>query len=82
MFGRFVYCFILISGICCLNAVNASAQQAEAIQIIVIRHAEKNAGNTPDPELSPLGRKRAERIRTLLKEMKVDRLYATPYKRT
>lgn len=59
------------------------AQQTGATRIIVMRHAEKEIqeGN-PDPDLSAAGKNRAQRLVTLLKSVKIDRLYATPYKRT
>ena len=60
----------------------SKAQQANAVQVIITRHAEKGNGDAYDPGLSAAGRERAERLAQLLRETKVDRLYATPYKRT
>ncbi len=50
--------------------------------VILVRHAEKAAGETPDPELSPKGRARALRLATLLGQTAVTRLVATEFKRT
>lgn len=50
--------------------------------IIVIRHAEKSDDGTSDPSLSQDGIKRAEKLAKNFNDTKIDRLFATPYKRT
>ncbi len=48
---------------------------------ILLRHAEKgSAGN--DPDLSAEGQKRAEELKQLLKNVHIDGVYSTPFKRT
>lgn len=59
------------------------AQQNEGItKIIIVRHAEKNKDNSDNPSLSADGKIRAERLNKMLSELKIDKLYATPYART
>jgi broad specificity phosphatase PhoE len=52
--------------------------------VVLVRHAEKAAGDPQDrdPELSPRGRERAARLATLLGKTAITRLVATEYKRT
>jgi len=62
---------------------NVKAQPGiHSTQVIVFRHAEKENGSSADPSLSPAGKERAERIAAMLKDIPVDALYATPYRRT
>lgn len=64
-----------------LATVPIFAQNTDVTQIFIMRHAEKaDAGK--DPDLSQAGKERAERLAKLLVDVKVDHLYATPYKRT
>ncbi len=49
--------------------------------IILVRHAEK-ADASQDPELSPEGRQRAERLRDVVKKYKPGAIYSTDLKRT
>lgn len=68
----------------CTGTMQADAQQPAhgVTTIIVMRHAEKEPGKDPDPELSAEGKKRAEQLSVLFKDMPVTRLLATPFKRT
>ncbi len=50
--------------------------------VVLVRHAEKSQTDTPDPELSPRGRVRAQRLGVLLSKSNPTRLVATEYKRT
>jgi len=54
----------------------------EITKIILVRHAEKTDDGTKNPPLSSEGILRAEQLNTLLADIKIDSLYATPYKRT
>ena len=49
---------------------------------IVLRHAEKAAGPADDPQLSPLGVARAERLATLLGSTDIAAVYASDTRRT
>lgn len=66
-----------------ITANRLNAQSMSSTQIIIMRHAEKviQEGNA-DPDLSAEGKERAQHLVNLLKAVKIDRLYATPYKRT
>lgn len=50
--------------------------------VILVRHAEKGTDDPKDPELSDAGKQRAQRLVQVLKEIKVDAIFSTPYKRT
>jgi len=66
-----------------LTYAEASAQTNKTI--VLVRHAEKMAPvdtDKGDPDLSPEGRQRAERIATALKKYKPHEIFATDYKRT
>lgn len=59
----------------------ASAQASDETTFVIVRHAEK-ADNSQDPDLSDVGKDRAERLAAMLASLKVDAVYSTPYKRT
>ena len=51
--------------------------------IFLVRHAEKaQSGDTKDPDLSEIGRARAESLATMLKDAGITAIYATEFKRT
>lgn len=50
--------------------------------VILVRHAEKGTDDPKDPDLSEAGKQRAQHLAQVLKEIKVDAIYSTPYKRT
>lgn len=54
---------------------------SQYVKIILIRHAER-ANNDTDAALSQSGLDRAGRLVSVLKDIKIDELYATPFKRT
>ena len=61
---------------------NTTTEEAIITKIILVRHAEKADDGTNNPPLSSEGILRAERLNALLADIKIDSLYATPYKRT
>jgi len=65
---------LLISG---FNTVSA-----QATTFILVRHAEKVTDGSKDSELSDAGKARALLLAKLLKEVKVDAIYSTDFKRT
>ncbi|MGI8438530.1 MAG: histidine phosphatase family protein [Chthoniobacterales bacterium] len=65
-----------------LLAVLASGAHAEPPTIFLVRHAEKAAGDSKDPDLSPAGRARAEALATVLKDANLTAIYTTEFKRT
>ncbi len=57
--------------------------ESPATRVVVVRHAEKKGPPTNrDPELTPKGYDRADRLAALLAAMKPDAVYATQFKRT
>jgi 2,3-bisphosphoglycerate-dependent phosphoglycerate mutase len=74
----------LLSLFLLIPTTNLYAQNRE-ITIILVRHAEKDASPTADkfdPELSPEGRQRAERLFETIRKYKPDQIFATVFKRT
>ena len=65
-----------------LSCGNFQPGKKEMTQYYLIRHAEKAANGTDDPGLSPAGQARARKLVSMLKDQKIDRLYATAYQRT
>jgi phosphohistidine phosphatase SixA len=59
------------------SASSLAAQQA----VFVVRHAEKT-DQSADPDLSPAGRARAERLGALLADAGVSAVFATEFRRT
>jgi broad specificity phosphatase PhoE len=63
----------------------AGSQDKDAMFIIYLaRHAEKAtvADDPMDPPLSACGQRRAEMLAIILKDVKLERVYSTPYLRT
>ena len=58
------------------------ATSADALTFVVVRHAEKATNDPEDPDLSELGRARAQRLAQALATAPVVAVYATEYKRT
>jgi 2,3-bisphosphoglycerate-dependent phosphoglycerate mutase len=57
--------------------------QSSLTTFIIVRHAEKDMSqNKSDPDLSPAGRARAERLRDLLAEADITGIFSTSFKRT
>ncbi len=50
--------------------------------IYLVRHCEKGKDGTRDPELSPEGRARAERLGKVMDKARIDRICTTSFKRT
>jgi phosphohistidine phosphatase SixA len=55
---------------------------APAATIILVRHAERNAGMTPDVLLSPRGEERARELARVLKDANIRAVFATEVRRT
>lgn len=56
------------------------AAQAGDTWIVLVRHAEKEAGD--DPALTPAGTERAAHLATILKAFPLDAVFTTPFQRT
>src|SRR5487761_2345213 len=55
---------------------------ASAATIIVVRHAERNSGMSPDVLLNALGEQRAQQLADMLQDARIQRIYVTEVKRT
>ncbi len=62
--------------------IQACSQSDPLTTFILIRHAEKASDGTRDPELSDIGKERANTLAKVLAESKLAAIITTPYKRT
>jgi len=73
---------VLLIFVLSIYTCNAVAQKSTITTFILVRHAEKEADGTKDPELKPEGVERAMRLSALLSNTQVDAIYSTNFKRT
>lgn len=66
----------------CASLPAPVADGTAPLTFIVVRHAEKATDDPEDPNLSALGRQRAQRLATLLADAPVVAIYATEFRRT
>lgn len=64
------------------TAFSQTTDENAVTKIIIVRHAEKADDGTKNPPLSDEGLQRAERLSSMLSDLKIDLLYATPFLRT
>jgi broad specificity phosphatase PhoE len=50
--------------------------------VVIVRHAEKAANDSKDPDLSPTGHARAETLARILKDSGITAIFTTEFKRT
>jgi 2,3-bisphosphoglycerate-dependent phosphoglycerate mutase len=75
--------FVAATLLLVLVGINTVAAQDKTI--VLVRHVEKDSSPTADkvdPELSPEGKARAERLAKLVKRYKPHEIFSTPFKRT
>jgi 2,3-bisphosphoglycerate-dependent phosphoglycerate mutase len=70
--------FLAVLFIASVNVLYAQ----EITTVILLRHAEKMADGSKDPQLTEEGKARAARLANLLKDTKVDAIFSTTLKRT
>jgi len=73
---------VLILCLMATQAVSAQSINEDFVTIYLTRHAEKKIEATPDPELTEDGLKRADRLAWIMKDLKVQIIYSTNFKRT
>jgi 2,3-bisphosphoglycerate-dependent phosphoglycerate mutase len=79
--NRTLYCLFAL--LFCTSTIYAQSAPAPITTLVLVRHAEKaTAPKSDDPELSPEGMKRAEKLAEMLNATPFASIYATPYKRT
>jgi len=64
------------------SVTSLSAQDSDLTTFILVRHAEKGNDDPRNPNLSEIGKARAESLKTMLMNAGVTAVYSTPYKRT
>lgn len=73
----------ILSFTICLSMFAALASaQSEVTTFVLVRHAEKADDGTRDPDLSPEGKQRADKLAQLLSHQQVNVALSTDYKRT
>lgn len=75
-------CLGLISIAFCIVLSASFSVFAQKKTIILVRHAEKADSTSADPELSPEGKQRAERLVKVLGKYEPGAFYSTDFKRT
>jgi 2,3-bisphosphoglycerate-dependent phosphoglycerate mutase len=65
-----------------LFTTQIAVSQNSITTFILLRHAEKASDGTKDPDLSEVGKSRAESLVMLFANTKIDAIYSTNYKRT
>ena len=75
-----ISCLLVICIVACLQP--SQAQEKKITTFILVRHAEKVADGSKDPELSEVGKARAQRLSELLHKQEIAAIYSTNYKRT
>ena len=83
---RLIYVILALSLTLSLSANATEVHNQDRLEVrktlVLIRHAEKSAGEDKDPSLSQAGKIRAERLVNKLKHYRFSQLLASPFKRT
>ncbi len=72
--------FLALFLVCSITSL--SAQDTDLTTFILVRHAEKSNDDPRNPNLSEVGKERAQALKELLANTGVTAIYSTPYKRT
>lgn len=62
--------------------LSSAVAQESLTTFILVRHAEKGTNDPRNPDLSEVGKARAEKLKTVLAATEIAAIYSTPYKRT
>lgn len=77
------FILILVSAVLfSCQSQNIQTAQSEDSTIYLVRHAEKEDDGTRDPELTNIGKARANNLSILLREAHIDFIYSSDYQRT
>jgi len=74
--------FLSLSILTALSCSKFRPDQKDTTRYYLVRHAEKVVDGTDDPDLSREGQQRAQKLASVMKDKKIERLYATDFKRT
>jgi 2,3-bisphosphoglycerate-dependent phosphoglycerate mutase len=77
-FGRLVVALMLLFA--CLALVPASAP--EPLVVFLVRHAEKVLDGSSDPQLTPMGKERAQLLSILLRDSSIEQVHSSNFVRT
>lgn len=77
-----VFVSVLFTLCILLTAATISPAQSKTKTILLVRHAEKTDATSTDPELSPQGRERAQRLVKRIGKYRPGAFYSTNFKRT
>jgi len=72
LIGLLLICFLMIS---------CKSEKKEKT-IYIVRHAEKQLAQDPDPDLAQVGYIRAKKLAQILKDQEIKHIFSTNYKRT
>ncbi|MHA7101035.1 SixA phosphatase family protein [Roseivirga pacifica] len=73
---------ILLLAALCFSFASTTLAQEELTTFILVRHAEKGTDDARNPNLSEIGKARAEKLKVVLASTEIAAIYSTPYKRT
>ncbi|UCE41524.1 MAG: histidine phosphatase family protein [Candidatus Aminicenantes bacterium] len=76
-----VFLIIVLIGLI-VPELSFTGEQNTITTLFLVRHAEKAASVWEDPGLTPAGTARADELAYMLKHVKLDAIYSTPFKRT
>ena len=77
---RFVPILVLL--ICCLTACSTAPGTNGDYTIYLVRHAEKQADGSRDPELTEAGKRRSENLAEWIADKNIRDVWSSDYKRT
>ncbi len=73
---------LLILLICCLTACTTAPASKDNFELYLVRHAEKQADGSRDPELTEAGTQRAENLTVWFEDKNINDIWSSDYKRT
>jgi broad specificity phosphatase PhoE len=76
-----VFLIFICSGLI-VPGYSPAEEQDQITTLFLVRHAEKDGTVWEDPPLTPAGVARADELAYMLKHVKLDAVYSTPFKRT
>jgi broad specificity phosphatase PhoE len=76
-----VFLIFICSGLT-VPGYSPAEKQDQITTLFLVRHAEKDGTVWEDPPLTPAGVARADELAYILKHVRLDAIYSTPFKRT